>query len=282
MISSINPNIDKIAQTTGGSINAKARALLNDSKQAQAIYSVIKQDSDPDKLDINQVITSEGNETKNLFIARFEEFARKFIPAGGPQKTYTIPKDPKNPGKTIDLDARMVNNVSSMIKATEVITNDTFTLPQDPTNQSNFFPVLRTERVGITAENAVRVLQEMGMPTYTFTQVVQGIKDDPTLDDTQKKNLIEKLELPQNNGLVYRMKDGKPTPLTSFTRQPNIYGLLEAYRTLLGASDQKAFDNVLEAMCVYVLDKKGKTKGIETPETITQELINIDQYKVNE
>ena len=61
-----------------------------------------------------------------------------------------------------------------------------------------------------------------------------------------------------------------------------MYGLLEAYRTLLGASDQKAFDNVLEAMGVYVLDKKGKTKGIETPETFTQEIINIDEYKVSE
>tara|TARA_R100001510_G_C7650796_1_gene208327 strand:+ start:1165 stop:2796 length:1632 start_codon:yes stop_codon:yes gene_type:complete len=282
MISTINPNIDKIAQTTGGTINAKARALLNDSKQAQAIYSVIRKDSDPDKLDINQVITSEGNETKNLFISRFEEFARKLIPAGGPQQAYRIPNDPNNPGKTIDLDARMVNNVSSMIKATELITSDTFTLPQDPRNQSDFFPVLRTERIGITAENAVRVLQEMGMPTYTFTQIVQGINDDPTLDDEQKKNLIKKLELPQNNGLVYRMKDGKPTPLTSFTRQPNMYGLLETYRTFLGASDQKAFDNVLEAMGVYVLNKKGKTKGFEIPETVTQEIINIDEYKVNE
>ena len=233
-------NAGKVATVVGGQLNAKVQALIEDPLQAEAIWGVIRTKDDPEKINIAKLLSDEKLRMK--FYERFNSFAAELLPVSEASKAFDYRNFNKTGGRgssgaskkfdqrKIQIGSDIASSVKEVIKQKAAFIPETQFAPGTVESVTGMIVNQPTSELEISAVDAAKILNSYG---------VNNVKADKgkLLFDTGKRN--------KNNERIFQI-------IKAFDNNKNIYGVLEAYRFTLPASEKNEIDDIAELLQLYV------------------------------
>jgi len=189
-----------------------------------------------------ELVQGDGNTGKSLYSdlsqviyeQALQRFADKKFSVARPAKYSALKFVPGQKGgnKLQNLDLRKLQLVQEFQDAVAAVA-DLGSLKLDRTSApGEVFPLLTATNMKkqIKGTDAVRILQKFNIPAQITADGNLAVGDG-SVDPKTKKF--------------------KTTISLAFKQQPNLYGVLEAYRSTLPAGEKNEFDQVLEALNIY-------------------------------
>jgi len=253
----IPANTIAMANAAGAQLNAKAQALFSDPNQAEAIWAIIRDKNDPERLDVASLINSGRTDAQKLFIERFNEYAYVLAPKGFETNWTNRPK----PDRVEDFNSTFVEFIKEAVSSQK-------NTPSEPTVPYVVSEIeSQTPRYSIKnkilADDAAKLINKFAANT-NVNVISSGElrKRYPTAEEQVGK---DKAELYLITGYKDELPELKPIKAYSAGNR-SVESVLLTYRSFLSKDQQNQFDDILKTVYKIDINKKNNYSKYEREE----------------